>query len=129
MSDEMSCGKGLAEHSAVPLRIAQLLKALAENLALHQKTVDLPDPASRREFTAYVSLTNGFREVGERLLWLAREMAAYRTLPVAPHDEDAMNDPAMIDAFAAFAAAQQELLGALEEAVKRDQAMLDTMKS
>ena len=128
MSDEPTCGKGLAEHSAVPSKMAQYLDALADNLALHQRSVDLPEPAARKELAAYMSLTNGFRDIAARLGAAGREMAGYRDLPMAQHDEQALNDPRLMEAFVTFTRVQDELLELLNDATERDKAMLGAMK-
>jgi hypothetical protein len=52
--DRQTCGKGLAEHSTLPARLSELTGAMAENLELHQTTLDLTDENARKEYGAYL---------------------------------------------------------------------------
>jgi hypothetical protein len=124
MDDQPTCGKGLAEHSALPAKLAELEDALAENLERHQKTLDLSDENSKRELDAYVRLVRQHRTIASQLRATAQEMAGYRDLPMGRHDEQALADPYIIRAFAKFVKAEQELLDQLQRAVERDQQML-----
>jgi hypothetical protein len=122
--DQPTCGKGLAAHSALPAKLAELEDALAENLERHQKTLDLSDSNSRRELDAYVSLAGQHRSIASQLRATAREMTGYRDLPMGRHNEQALADPQLMDAFAKFVRVEQELLAQLQRAVERDQQML-----
>jgi len=124
MDDQPTCGKGLAEHSALPAKLADLEDALAENLELHQKTLDLSDENSRKELDAYVRLAGQHRSIASQLRATAGEMAGYHNLPMGRHDERALADPRLIRAFAKFLRAEQELQTQLQRAVERDQQML-----
>jgi hypothetical protein len=42
-----TCGKGLAENSALPALMGKLLAAMVENLEAHMKALDLTDQNSR----------------------------------------------------------------------------------
>src|SRR6202165_1864489 len=53
MSEQPTCGKGLAEHSAFPARFGDLLAAMAENLEVHLSTLDPTDEATEAERHAY----------------------------------------------------------------------------
>jgi hypothetical protein len=124
MDDQPTCGKGLAEHSALPAKLADLEDALAENLELHQKTLDLRDDNSRAELEAYARLAKAHRAIASQLRATAAEMAGYRDLPMGAHDEKALGDPKLLDAFATFVTREQELLALLQHAIERDQQML-----
>jgi hypothetical protein len=124
MDDQPTCGKGLAEHSALPAKLAELEDALAENLERHQKALDLSDENSKRELDAYVRLARQHRAIASQLRATAQEMTGYRDLPMGRHDEQALADPHIIRAFAKFVKAEQELLDQLQRAVERDQQML-----
>jgi hypothetical protein len=100
MDDQPTCGKGLAEHSALPAKVAELEDALAENLETHQKTI----AAQLRE--------------------TARHMAGYRDLPMGRHDERAFADPTLFEAFERFVKVEEELLALLQAAVERDRQLL-----
>jgi hypothetical protein len=124
MDDQPTCGKGLAEHSALPAKLAELENALAENLELHQKTLDLRDDNARKEHDAYIGLAKEHRDIAARLKATAERMAGYRDLPMGAHDEKALADPNLLDAFATFVKREEELLALLQRAVERDQQML-----
>jgi hypothetical protein len=124
MDDQPTCGEGLAAHSALPAKLAELEDALAENLELHQKTLDLRDEHARAELEAYVRLANAHRAIASQLRATAAEMAGYRGLPMGAHDEKALGDPKLLDAFATFVTREQQLLAELQHAVERDQQML-----
>ena len=53
MTDEPTCGRGLAASAALPGKIAELSAALAEVLERHMKALDLSDEHSRREHALY----------------------------------------------------------------------------
>jgi hypothetical protein len=126
MDDQPTCGKGLAEHSVLPAKLAELEDALAENLELHQKTLDLSDENARKEFDAYVKLARKHRSIGAQLREAARQMAGYRDLPMGRHDERALADRKVVEAFERFVKVEDELLGQLRAAVERDRQMLAT---
>ena len=124
MDDQPTCGKGLAEHSALPAALGALIAALAENLELHQGTLDLTDPSSRKELDAYVGLAKEHREIAERLKAVASRMASYRDLPMGRHDGRALADPRLLGAFETFVQREEELLSLLLGAHERDEQML-----
>lgn len=124
MDDQPTCGKGLAEHSALPAKLAELEDALAENLEAHQMTLDLSDGNSRKELDAYVTLAREHRAIAAQLRQTAEHMAGYRDLPMGRHDERAFADPKHFDAFERFVRAEEELLAQLQAAVERDRRML-----
>jgi hypothetical protein len=86
MKPPTTCGQGLAEHSKLPAKLAELLAALAENLELHQRALDLTDPNSRAEHIAYQKLEHAFRKIATELGAAAKAMAGYRDLPMGKHD-------------------------------------------
>ena len=53
MDEPITCGKGLAERSALPARLSALAAAIADVLERHQQTLDLADDNARAEHTAY----------------------------------------------------------------------------
>lgn len=124
MDDQPTCGKGLAEHSALPAKLAELEDALADNLELHQTTLDLRDENARKEHEAYVRLAKEHRSIAARLQATAQRMAGYRDLPMGVHDEKALADPKLLDAFATFVKREEELLALLQHALERDSQML-----
>lgn len=127
MTEPATCGEGLAAHSALPAKLGELIAALAENLEVHQSTLDLTDENARKEHDAYVKLGREYRSIAAHLQATAQHMAGYRDLPMARHDERAMASPKVLEAFAKFVTLEQELLALLETAVARDQKMLAGM--
>ncbi len=128
MDDRPTCGKGLAEHSAMPAALGALMAALAENLELHQGTLDLTDPSSRAELAAYVELVKEQREIADQLLATASRMAGYKDLPMGRHDERALADPRLLAAFETFVKREEELLELLLTAHERDAEMLSAAR-
>ena len=129
METTQTCGRGLAEHSALPAKLAELLDSVGVVLDLHMKALDLTDENSRNELDAYRQLTNEHREVAARLHMTATEMAGYRDLPMGRHDPKAMAAPAVVDAFEKFVRLEQELVTLLERRVKKDRQILIQMRA
>jgi hypothetical protein len=98
--------------------------ALAENLELHQNTLDLRDAASRKEHDAYVQLAREHRAIAEQLAATAKRMAGYRDLVMGARDEQALADPRLLDAFERFVASEEDLLAYLRGALEREREML-----
>lgn len=122
-----TCGKGLAENSALPALMGKLLAAMVENLEAHMKALDLTDQNSRQEYEAYESLVKSYRQIAVQLQSTAREMAGYRDLPMGSHDEQAMTHPRMREAFEKFVGHKRELLGLLQQTAERDDTLLEAM--
>jgi hypothetical protein len=127
MNMEASCGKGLAERSALPAKIAELTKLLADVLAVHQEALDTRDENGRREVAAYVRLEGELRVVAGLLTSIANAMAGYHDLPPAPHNKAVMARKETIDAFARFVAGERELVELLNAAIEGDQKMLEQL--
>jgi hypothetical protein len=126
MSDEATCGAGLAQHAPVPLRIAAYIAELAETLDLHRTMLVLTDPASKRKDDVYAELATSYRQIAARLKDTASRMAAQRELPMGAHDEGKWTD-AHVEAFTRFVQAQSALASLLREAAARDEEMLASM--
>src|SRR4029078_8784102 len=126
-SDKQTCGKGLAENSALPAKLGELISAMAENLHVHQKALDLTDENSRVENEAYEKLVKDLRQIATQLSVTAREMAGYRDLPMGRHDQAAMTHPRVGDAFQKFVQHKRELLVLLEQTEERDGKLLEMM--
>ena len=41
MNEQQTCGKGLADRSAFPAKLGELIVAMIENLEAHQETLDV----------------------------------------------------------------------------------------
>jgi hypothetical protein len=122
-----TCGEGLAEHSVVPAKIAELLASLAENLEAHVPAIDLSDRNGRLERDAYEVLAAEYRAIASRLQAVAQQMAEYRDLPMAGHLEAAMSAPEILDAFRRYVKLEREVVELLQGTLTRDQQMLDQM--
>ena len=106
---QQTCGKGLAEHSTLPHRMAAVAAAMADVLEHHRTSLDLADPQSRPELDAYTALTNEWRDIAAALEATADRMAGYRDLPMAPHDEAVLSSNEAAAKYASFLRAEREL--------------------
>jgi hypothetical protein len=122
--EEQTCGRGLAEHSALPARMAEVTEAMAGNLQVHMQALELDDEAARQEHAVYLRLAEEQRQAAARLRAVAGEMAAARDLPMGRHVESAMTSPEVADAFKQFVKAKQDLLVLLQGMAEDDQRML-----
>jgi hypothetical protein len=118
MTQEQTCGTGLAEHSALPAKLADVTGRMAEVLELHIPTLDLTDSRSREELIAYQRLVNEYRQISVRLRHAATRMAEYRDLPMGRHDLEAAADPQRAEAYAAFLRSREELFTLLQATVQ-----------
>ena len=127
MDDQQTCGRGLAEHSALPARLAEVTEAMASNLQVHMQALELDDEPAREEHAVYLRLAEEQRQAAARLRAVANEMAAARDLPMGRHDAQTMSSPEVGDAFQRFVKAKQELLALLQGMVEQDRRMLAEM--
>ena len=112
--EQPTCGKGLAEHSVVPQKLAELLASLAESLEAHVPTIDSKDPNGLPEREAYGALAAEYHVIAGRLLAVARQMSGYRDLPMARHHEAALTAPRIMSAFRRFVDLQGETAGLIQ---------------
>jgi hypothetical protein len=127
MADDPTCGQGLAEHSVLPAKLAELTASLSENLEVHMKALDRTDEIAEREHGVYLKLVQEHRKIAALLQATAEEMAASRDLPMGRHDAKAMSSPAVVEAFERFVEVERELVGLLEERVREDAKLLAEM--
>lgn len=125
--DGQTCGKGLAENSVLPAKLGELISAMAGNLEVHRKALDLTDPNSRAEYDAYEKLLKELRQIAAQLSVTANHMAGYRDLPMGRHDERAMMHPGVREAFEKFVRHKHELLKLLEQTEEQDNKLLEAM--
>ena len=128
-SEQQTCGKGLAENSALPAKLADVLSAMAGNLDMHMKALDLKDPNSQAEYEAYEKLLKEIRQIAAQLSVTASEMAGYRDLSMGRHDPKAMTHPRAMEAFEKFVQSKQELLEFLHQTLERDHQLLEMMRA
>ncbi len=129
--DEMgdwTCGKGLAANAVLPERLGAVAAAMAEVLRGHMDALNPADDAARPELDAYRSVSGKLAEAGSILDAAAREMTAYRDLPMAEHDMAAMTRPIVGETFAAFVERKRDLLAVLRDTEEEDRQMLDQMQ-
>jgi hypothetical protein len=129
VTDERTCGKGLAEHSALPRLMGELTAATATVLEQHTRALDLDDSIARQERDAYAALVSEFRDVSRRLTAVAKRMAGYRDLPMGRHDMRTMMDRDNVAAFQRYVRVEEELLGLLRSRLDVDHGMLAAMES
>jgi uncharacterized protein YndB with AHSA1/START domain len=124
---EPSCGRGLAQHSTIPAKMAAMLSALAETLSTHRAMLVLEDPASQREDEVYDELARTFANIASLTQKAAERMASQHELPMGKHDMSAWG-AAQMQAFQRFVAAEGRLLAHAKVAAERDQKMLESMQ-
>jgi hypothetical protein len=130
MAEEgQTCGKGIAENSALPAKLSELTAALAGVLETHMKALDLTDENSRIEHDAYQRLAREHRKTASQLAAAAREMAGYRDLPMGRHDMEVMGSPEALGAFERYVSAKRELVALLQGALQQDEEILAMMQS
>ena len=127
MEEPSTCGQGLASRSILPGKVGELLAALARILEAHMRALDPSDANARKELDAYAALVTAHRDVSDRLSGIAVQMADYRALPMAAHDEAAMSDAVAHKAFENFVRLEQELATLLQQQLAEDQEMLQQM--
>ena len=124
MEEPSTCGQGLASRSILPGKVGELLAALARILEAHMRALDPSDANARKELDAYAALVTAHRDVSDRLSGIAVQMADYRALPMAAHDDAAMSDALAHKAFENFVRLEQELATLLQQQLAEDQEML-----
>ena len=129
MEDQQTCGKGLAENSALPAKLGDLTESMAEILESHMGALDLEDNDSRREHEAYRELVSDHRRIAAALWETARRMASYRDLPMGRHDTSVMSSPRAVQAFEKFLTVEDELLSMLQKRLEADRKMLSAMRN
>jgi hypothetical protein len=127
-AEQPTCGKGLAENSVLPRMLGKLIAAMAENLQVHSRALDLTDHNSRAEFDAYAVLMRELQQTALQLEKTADQMLGYRDLPMGRHDEKAMTHPRVQEVFERFVERKQELLSLLEQTAARDTQLLEMMR-
>jgi hypothetical protein len=127
MDEQQTCGRGLAEHSALPARLAEVTEAMASNLQVHMQALELDDEPARQEHAVYLRLAEEQRQAAARLRAVANEMASARDLPMGRHDLQTMSSPEVGDAFQHLVRAKQDLLDLLQGMVEQDRRLLAEM--
>jgi hypothetical protein len=129
MSEEQTCGKGLAENSVLPAKLGELISAMASNLDTHRQALDLTDQNSRAEDEAYEKLLKALRQIAAQLSVTASEMAGYRDLVMGRHHQKAMTHPRVRQTFEQFIQRKGELMELLKQTDDRDIQLLEMMRA
>ena len=98
MSEQPTCGQGLAQHAELPLLIGELFGSVAADLSAHIPGLVSGDENSRREKRVYEHLVARLREAGAMLHAIGTEMAGQRDMPMGDHDLQALSSGEAIDA-------------------------------
>jgi hypothetical protein len=126
---EPTCGQGLAEHSVLPGKLSEVMESMAETLEVHRTALDLDDEDTRAEDVAYRDLAEQQRAAAAQLRAIAGEMAGHVDLPMGRHRFEVLTSSAAVAAFERYVASERDLLGLLERAVARHEAMLGAMRA
>lgn len=124
MSEQSTCGHGLAEQSALHASLSRLLAAIGRNLELHLATLDPSDDRSKPEHDAYTELVAQHRDLEARLRSTADYMASCRDLPMANHDPEVMGGAPAMQAFEDLLAEEEQLVELLQGWLVTDRALL-----
>jgi hypothetical protein len=124
MSEQQTCGQGLAQNAALPANLADLFGAVAEILEVHLTALDPTHKPSRPEFDAYVGLATEHREIESRLRALALQMEGYRDLPMAEHDMAVMTSPKTAEALHRLIAQEEAVAALLKSRIELYRQML-----
>jgi len=127
MDEQQTCGKGLAQHSALTASLGELIASTARVLEVHMKALDLTDENAKRESEAYRELASAHRRIAGELANTAERMAGCRTLPMGRHDMAVMMSAPPRHAFAGFVKQEEALVALLEARLAQDKAMLAAM--
>jgi hypothetical protein len=129
MSEQRTCGKGVAGNAALPDAVGAVLAAMAQNLDVHQRALDLDDPPARREHETYGALVTEQLQSADGLRAIAEHMRAAHDLPMGRHDMELITTPAVLEAFEALVDAEQDLLSLLQARLEKDRGMLEVIAS
>lgn len=127
MSDQQTCGRGLAANAVLPAKMAELAGAIAAVLEHHMTALDLADAASRTEYGAYRNLSGRYRRLDSDLSAVADEMAGYSDLPMGRHDMEIMSSPPARQVLRELVMRERELAALLEQRVSQYQDILRQM--
>lgn len=97
---------------------------MANVLRTHLPTIDTETPEGRAEWAAYDELTKRYAGLAEELGRTAGRMRGYGDLAPAPHHEEALSDPILVDVFAHFVEAESGFAELLRKSADQDLEML-----
>jgi hypothetical protein len=129
VEEEPTCGRGLAQSAGVPAGLAAVATGLAENLEVHLRALDLGDSAGAQEQAVYERVARSLRRAAADLTAAAADMASAVDLPMGAHDMAAMTTPDVLNAFAGYVAAEDDLCRLLEERRDDNEQMLAAIRA
>jgi hypothetical protein len=124
MTDEWTCGKGLAAHADLPRAIGDMIEALAAMLDAHTRALDLTDEHGRNEYAAYASLVAQHRTIASSLRAMSEEMAGCHDLPMARHDMAVLESEEVTGTFASLVQVERALLRRLSATLEEHEQLL-----
>jgi hypothetical protein len=128
LSEEATCGKGLAANATLPAKLGDVMASVARVLDTHTNALDLDDDNSKQEYDAYVKLVQHHRRVAAELHALSEQMASYRDLPMGRHDLDAMSTPEAAEVFEQLVNVERELRDLLDEHLEQHRPLLTELR-
>jgi hypothetical protein len=128
VSEELTCGRGLAANAVLPAKLGDVMGAVARVLETHTKALDVEDEDAKQEYEAYVKLVDQHRRIATELHSLSAQMASYRDLPMGRHDLEALSAPEAVDIFERLVNLEEELLSLLEQRLQEHRPLLSEMR-
>lgn len=128
MTEEATCGTGMAAGAALPTRMAGVVAAMADVLTRHTDSLDPEEPAGAEERDAWLRLAADNRQLATRLMAVADRMESQQGLPVAGHDMAVLMSDDATAAFEHLVHAQEQLHALLTEQLVEFRAMLAQMR-
>jgi hypothetical protein len=119
-----TCGQGLAASATLPGTIGELMAQMSRLLGAHQQALDVTDDDARQEHEAYQQLATELAAAASQLSAVAKQMTAYRGLPMGRHDEQAMAGAEPRQLFARFVELERALLALLQARLQDEEEML-----
>jgi hypothetical protein len=129
VDEEPTCGRGLAQSADVPSALAAVAVGLAQNLEVHVRALAPDDPAAAQEDAVYDRVARSLRSAAADLEAAAAEMAAAVDLPMGAHDMAAMTSTDVLDAFAGYVAAENDLRRLLDARREENEQMLEAIQA
>jgi hypothetical protein len=129
VDEEPTCGRGLAQSADVPAALAAVAAGLAQNLEVHTRALDPDDPAGAQEDAVYDRVARSLRSAAAELEAAAAEMAGAVDLPMGAHDMAAMTSTDVLDAFAGYVGAADDLRRLLDARSEVNEQMLEAIRA
>jgi hypothetical protein len=129
MSEPMTCGRGMTARASLPAQAAELMRALAEVLAVHQTSLERTDESAARELEAYSRVEGSVRAAAAQLESAADLFRACRELPAAPHDVSVLGGANAVGAFRSFVDVEERTLELLRATLEQDRNVLQMMQA